>query len=71
MKFSPPRFVADQKLYISDIPDGEEFSQRVETDETWSIPQDALRTLFEAKKEDYIAIILENTRGWFSKPLTA
>lgn len=71
MKFSPPRFVADQKLYISDIQDGETYEQRVEAQEEWKSPEPELQTEFDKQKDTYISLLMNGTRGWFTKPLTA
>lgn len=71
MKFSPPRFLASEKLYISDIQDGDEFLQRVDSVDIYTLPEQNLTAQFHEKKESYISILMEGTKGWFSKPLTA
>lgn len=70
MKFQPPKFYGDRKLYISDIQDGDEFEQRVESTDSFTVPQSSLESRFESQKDSIVQALLEGTKGWFSKPLT-
>lgn len=70
MKFQPPKFYADRKLYISDVQDGDEFEQRIESTDSFAVPQSTLESRFESQKDSIVQALLEGTKGWFSKPLS-
>jgi hypothetical protein len=66
MKFGKPTYVAEQKIYSSQITDG--FRCEVMREANTFTP--ALESFLPSMKFTLTQAIIQNTKGWFTKPLT-
>jgi hypothetical protein len=66
MKFCPPLYISDKKIYRSEIKEG--FRCEAECENTLLTP--SLHQFIESQKGPLVEIIIQQTKGWFSKPLT-
>ena len=64
--FGKPVYVADKKLYKSELTDGFRYETSLEN----KIYTPTSETFIANLKPSLINTIIQNTKGWFSKPLT-
>ena len=67
MEFAKPAYNAQHKVHVSDIKEG----FRCESELEDSVFYPPLASFLEMYRETLIQVVLQQTKGWFSKPLTA
>jgi hypothetical protein len=67
MKFQKPTFDSSQQVYLSDIKEGIR-CEATRNDEKQFTPE--LPTFYTAIKDSFTDTIIQQTKGWFRKPLT-
>ena len=66
MKFGKPIYLADQRSYKSEITDGFRYETSLENNSFSPTRETFVTTI----KPSLIQTVVQNTKGWFSKPLT-
>jgi hypothetical protein len=67
MKFQKPTYDSSQQVYLSDIKEGIR-CEAIRNDEKQFEPE--VSTFYTAVKESFTDTIIQQTKGWFRKPLT-
>jgi hypothetical protein len=67
MKFSKPTYDTIEQVYTVDVQEGIRF-ESVREDGGFTPP---VESFLASKHDDILTMVLESTKGWFSKPLTA
>ena len=66
MKFSKPLYNTKEQIYVLDIQEGIRFESVREE----GIFKPSIQSFLESKRDDILTLVIESTKGWFSKPLT-